>query len=486
MAQAGKQGAKIRNALSGLWRWSSPGRHKLAEEWWTTAFVTALSIIVAHHFRPIGALNEVALMAIGGAAAPEEIDLAREAREEPHAVVVVTIDRPTYESAFGARAPIDRCALKSQLEQVYGIHPKPDAVVIDIDISPAFPEPAKDEEKYAGLAEAQEQYLSDCETGLYAFLLAQKPVKTALLERKAADAAPAARSARHESWQALRQAKDQITFGVGDIPITFGMTTRYQGGPDTLCAVAQRAAGLPAHCERNGRRAIDPNTYYYRVRGLPTSRIEQLGVSLREAIEDALPERTGTSRRVVFFGIGEGEIDTFQTPIGSIHGVQLHAAAFATGLQPLEDTLVETAIGIVLDLALALTVGLGIAWCWRRYFECLRDTNEARRQLALVWIVAMLAGLATVIYVALRGSAALMSHGIWFSPLPIALGMFIEGCVRGPVVAAGGLLRDGVTASDPKSRMWGLGTKGWSRVMLGIWFAVVVYGVWLEFLEQGN
>jgi hypothetical protein len=282
-----------------------------------------------------------------------------------------------------------------------------------------------------------------------------------------------------------------VAFGSGDVPVSYGMTNTYFSSGDTLSGAVEKILGMTSRSRNHDDsmddgyvRVIDPRTYGH---GMKAKTI-QAGMS-REVItglvNDSLllrptPTDGFSPHRVVFFGIGEGDVDTFLTPVGKIYGVELHAAAFASRDQPKWAHLAS----VVLDLLLAFLMGFWISYCWRRYYTYSTRMTTAHQQYAGAWALFMVAGVAGAVILAVWLSLWFMAFGIWLSPLPIAIGMFLEGCVTGPVTQACKELRAssariGAHIQPAAPPSMAIKANIWRGVKICIWIGVVVWMVCL-------
>ena len=71
--------------------------------------------------------------------------------------------------------------------------------------------------------------------------------------------------------------------------------------------------------------------------------------------------------KAVFFGAAFGEVDTFVTPLGDLYGVEIHAAAFLSLLDPLSAN--NHLSEFLADIVFGFLFGFLIASCWEQYFK---------------------------------------------------------------------------------------------------------------------
>jgi len=315
--------------------------------------------------------------------------------------VVVRIDDETYNGDYAGRSPLDRCKLDKHLGSIYANNPK--VLIVDLDLSPA-PAPNRRER---GCQEQLDR------------LIRQHHAKTVLI--------PPFGSSDGAEWRKKMEADPKgVKFGKASVPVEFGLAVRGHVGQGSLVCVAANAARSTAPCTDKPVR-IDPRLY------LPGGLdLLDLG-SIKDLPKDGLRERV--EERVVFFGATYGsEEDLFLTPIGEVYGVELHAATYESRGDPTRirwKKLVE----IVLDIIMASIFGFVSLWCWTQYFVRVAGGGRAR-QTASVFVLLLLVAYSVLLFVTMWGSAALMIRfGFWLSPIPLAIGMFIDGFISGAPAA---------------------------------------------------
>jgi CHASE2 domain-containing sensor protein len=216
--------------------------------------------------------------------------------------------------------------------------------------------------------------------------------------------------------------KKGVKFASPAVPVQFGLAVRGHVGDGSLVRVAAAVAGTTVLRGAETVR-IDPRLY---LTGLTVAPIQYLPQSFPESLAE----------NVVFFGAAYGtEGDLFLTPIGEVYGVELHAATFESRQDP---TRVpgQSSVDLVLDLAFGWVFGF-VSWCcWAQYFKAVGDEGAAR-QLAGLWVLLLVTSYVLLVIASLGGATALLARfGIWLSPVPIAVGMFVDGFVSGAPGAA--------------------------------------------------
>jgi len=417
---------------------------------WKGTLAVVACIAILHCSDWLHAIDSYAFLAIGNVAARP----APAATSWPH-TVVVRIDEPSFHSRYAERSPLDRCELREQLQAIYDA--KPDVVVIDIDISPAL--------WLAKKKSPENEPEFGCETGLYADIAAaeRNGIHTVLMEPFETD--NAATASLHREWQ-LKMQDQGISVANADLPVAYGVTSSYFDDDHTLYAATRhrrilRGAATAPAAERHQER-IDPRTYAGTLRVVLTSWTDEDDATLTDTLHRWFwlkpHELDAESPRVVFFGAGYGTDNVHLTPVGEFYGVEVHAAAFVSERQPHPihpaalARVLALALALALDLVMALLFGAFFGRYWRQFFRsrlhgnALLSWSTGRPLLLLAAVLSLGAGVAVLLSWWLLGR-----FGIWLSPIPIAIGMFFEGCITESVAEASSLLTEPKEPHDKDS-----------------------------------
>ena len=442
------------------------GRY-IQEKWRATVFVASCVTIVNLGFNWLDAIESYAYLAVSN------LTSNRPAAPAPDPIVVVRIDEQTFRTRYRERSPLDRCTLSSQLAAIYAAEPH--LVVIDLDLSPV------DWTSHETGPEAEREIT--CQRRLEATLAGNASIRTVVMQPFASLDSNV--TARATEWRE-RLTDAGIRFGDAALPVSYGMTLKYFADDHTLNAEAQRNtneaqtahdADTPLH----KRRRIDTHAYSAKLLPVPTSLTDTPVPGTNEYSDDDLTAmltkvlpasaQDGTRNRVVFFGIGHGQEDTFLTPIGMLYGVEVHAAGFASPAS-LD---VSHVISFLIDIIFAGCFGLIIVACWNCYFAWHCDGQPLHGELAWISVVAVSLKKKLAVFGAVIFSFWLLAHaGLWLSPIPIAVGMLIESCMAGSVEAAIHRLRHQPAVAPPiaaadwkttlatrfNSAVWGLALVG--------------------------
>jgi hypothetical protein len=243
-----------------------------------------------------------------------------------------------------------------------------------------------------------------------------------------------------------RNLASTVTFGLAGLPVEYGLVIRQYCDPNTLAAAAYalsaKLKGSRKNCideeTRHSKRTtelIDPRKYLSGVVPVAVGSADNLSQRIEDALTADQPSNPTASQadfKAVFFGAAFGEGDTFVTPLGELYGVEIHAAAFLSLLDPLSTN--NHLSEFVVDIVFGFLFGFVIAWCWERYFKLRLSPDSDHRLSAPVWLVRLVVAVIIMAFVLTYFSLHLLaSCGIWLSPIPMAVGMLVESFVSGSV-----------------------------------------------------
>jgi hypothetical protein len=387
--------------------------------------VSALVYICHHHLHLLDAVDGYAFLGIGNLAAhytPQTV------ATRPM-VAVIEIDQQSHEQYYGGRSPLDRCELKRDLEDIYTQDVPPKLLVIDLDLSPVLPS------RY--LTSGENADADRCTSEITNLITQHLATHTVLITPF--DVMDPENKANIVAWQkSLEPLTNVVSFADPTISVRYGMVNGLACTFKTLAGAAfdHFPDKIPGdeNCLSEGDKELKINPKHYLS-------------SLRPVSVRQLPSRqpgapiTGTRQckplapfPVVFFGSITGDSDTYLTPLGTMYGVEVHAAAFMSLLQPTKG---NEWLAFTLDIVLGLILGLIIDYCWRRYFSLRFSSRAIQRQAAPWLIVAMFIVYSAVVCLfTVLSFFILLIGGIWLSPIPIALGMLIESFFNGAIAIA--------------------------------------------------
>jgi len=398
----------------------SAGTHHLP----AALMVAAIVSICHHQLHLLDAIDGYAYLAIGNLTANS---IAQENSNDP-TVGVILIDQKSNEDIYQERSPLDRCELKKDLETLYYLPKPPKLLVVDLDLSPSFSdspvdppessEPGKDPDNPAE-EDCDEQLLTllkQPHNGTHTVLMTPLNMLDPNTEQKIAD------------WKKKLEGLCFVSFADDPtIRVSYGLVNNIECNKNSLAATAYThypdKTTDPENClkDKTGHEQlrINPGQYFS---GLTPVSLSQL--PSRNGSQHSNHPQTALYLPVMFVGTSFGDSDTFLTPLGTMYGVEVHAAAFMSLLQP---TTHHDLSAFILDVLLGLLIGGIIAFFWHHYFSLRFSSSAVKRQwapwmilLLVIFLLPLVAGLTYLSFVLLRHC------NIWLSPIPIAVGMLIE------------------------------------------------------------
>lgn len=427
---------------AGLLAWAGhPWRNTIV----ASLFMACLSYLGHSIFAPFNAISYVALANISHLAA---LPAAPVLQTTPARFVVVGISASRYTREYRGQSPLPRCQLRDDLRSLYAA--KPRSLAIDFDLSPTI--------LAQTLADGGES--AGCEAEITKLLAENSKITTLITPFPV-------------EGKEFSQQKHQWMLGLCDKHVTFaepflnrgwgGVTYDWVPSPYALGnVVANRALGSPSdhgHATEDictKLQALGTETAAFIGNGYlsgdwespqwlehaphPTllnfAALSQL-VELRNW-ESAAPLPEGLEGKHVFLGAKYGVDDRFPTPVGERYGVDLHAAASASMLQPIAN--LSDLISLVMDFLIGLVFAKIVHFFWNGHFEavsghqCRSISINANRALAPLWLIAFVLAYSALICLAAAVSFSLLTYtGLWLAPVPIAIGMFIDGFLTGSV-----------------------------------------------------
>ncbi|MGV8920086.1 MAG: hypothetical protein ACOH2R_20155 [Pseudomonas sp.] len=386
--------------------WISKVTHHLP----AALMVSALVGIGHHSFHMLDAIDGYAYFSIGNLTAKST---SLNINNHPK-VAVVLIDPKSHEDFYKQRSPLSRCELKTDLAAIYALPDPPQLLVVDLDLSPALP--ADDPEGAK---------TKDCQAQLDALLMHHRSTRTVLMEpSRVLDTEG---QAIIDTWR--EQLSCFVAFGDPTLKISYGLLNTLDCKASSLAATAfanyrEKPEDIE-NCltEREHSLLVSPGQYLSGLRAVTLNNLPPRQVDARRNARTHYEELYRLP--VVFFGGSYDDSDSYLTPVGAMYGVEVHAAAFMSLLEPTSE--LKFVLDFALDIGLGLFFGRLITRSWQYYFS-LRFSEKAKsRQAAPYAIIGLTLGLLMVVTALTFFSFFLLrTFNIWLSPIPIAAGMLIE------------------------------------------------------------
>lgn len=339
---------------------------------------------------------------------------------------VFTITDLLYEQTYGQRSPLDRDALHRLFKDILcKDHGPPSVLAIDLDLSPGP----------AGTTES--------ETRLYDFLkapdcgddLPRQGTEMVLITPMKVRDKDLVRT-KHE-WMCEMCVADHIRFGLPYIYNVGGAVLKLREDPRLFPRQVHAAACRrgtwdcrpetpPSDCTDIGSicdvcAAGDYRYVNARADDDLCRRFSPLSFKAFEAVEPVPlrseqlgPDLDHLASRVVFVGGSYGVTDKYQTPVGTLAGVHLHAASAFSLAVPVRNF--NHAVSYILEILASTLFGAAAYVLARKY----RTTGSLPWLGANILIPSMLA----VIYFIAAGW--LLTFNVWLNPAPLVIGMEIH------------------------------------------------------------
>jgi hypothetical protein len=360
-------------------------RHGLAPMLFVVGLVTVM------HHSVLAPFSHLSLLVLSNVAA----DTSLPGANSRATIWLLSIDEPDFLGRYEERRPLMRCRLLEDLGNI--LAGKPKVLAIDLDLSP-LPAPTPLE---ACCQEKLDQLLKNSHTEIV--LIRPFPADN-----------PGLREKKSEWMGKLPKA----SFALPDIDVGVGVAVDFECNSSGLAEMARRAGGSENPCEHfEHRTALDFSAFRKAVFAQSISELLALGPTA---------EMKGAT---VFFGIRTGRADRVATPIGSEHGVVVHAARFAT-LEAGKKPWCHRLLNPILDLMWASLFSFAIFWVMPKYIRLRSQPDPLTPARVTIMLTLFAAGYGAVC-VLLVGLATVLAAlcGIITEPLLIAIGIGIDGFV---------------------------------------------------------
>lgn len=413
--------------------------HHIVDKWPETVLVAAVVTIMhlhPSHFGWFKAIDRYAYVVIGNLSTllgPVQNNSLKASLP----VVVVGIDSETHKSEYLERSPLNRCVIRDHLSKIYDLEPK--LVIVDLDLSPG-PKPGTE----AQPSKPHKHSPSKKDYGWGDEITCQRELNDFIKERTREGAKIVIAAPFGDEWSddqkewVCEMERANVRFGSAKLPVEYGVVLSHYTDPRTLAQTAKALLNdieyIPEKCgDGNPFQPSEANSALLNFKAYQP-------VPLAIELANWNEEKGKPHGDVVFFGAMYGEEDRHLTPVDELYGVNLHAVAFVSAFYKVNehDTFWGHIQSFCLDVLFAFIFGIVIAKCWHRYFILRLDSTSAtKQQFAPVYVIALLAGVLMGILLLLWISLYFLSeHGIWTSPVPIAIGMLFESFVSGSVAQA--------------------------------------------------
>lgn len=466
-------------------RWLEDYRHHLKSSFYVATVVASIVHILYKLELPLELPETMFMAAVAELYVPSP-PKQKDARSH---FALVEIDQKHHQEHYKGLSPLNRCQLTKDLKRLLA-NPELRVLAIDFDLSPVDVEGYQNAWKNLGTRvtadtdtarEAQCKSMESKETDLHRCQCELESVLTHPRNSgRIITITPLSPTQGRKSGERWDNTTDfpHVEFGSPDLVNRFGMVHDYLYPPPgyvggdlplaeliarRLCSEDKLPSSAHARCqavprpEQPAAAHADPRP--------PNKKFKKEAISFYEvrylhkagqplAMDDAClkaPPLDGSMTKpaycdihFILLGGSYGLEDTHLTPLGHMTGAQTHAAIAAqmrAHKRHLEGYLGDIALG-------GLVFGPLVHWAWRQYFlqraQVVRSRAPWRHpKVAYLWLLGLCAGLALALAVLVFCFTRVYAEtGIWFSAVPMALGMLIEAMVSGSVHVANHLIRD--------------------------------------------
>jgi hypothetical protein len=428
-------------------------------------FFTSLVMACAVHLaKPVIEPFEVAMRSLVASVATGMVDPPS---DEHLDLAVLRIDQHHFDDpkeGYGGRSPLDRGRLLADLKALLQAQPGLESIGFDLDLSPTV----------LGQPDADE-------LALYREL-GRLPIRFTLIlpleEQKQADFI--------EWFDAQFKDAPNVQLAHPEIVTSFGLATRLRADPrcPSLGIAMQQRAAAPAEGNRTCRTVQTGHCRGDTCRDLAYHHLARLRSTIEPLYADdrllPLPRQIEALKarplRTVLIGAAYGTDDVFETAVGPMYGVDVHAASMLG-----EPERYSHVADFIADLFIGMVFGWLVASFWRRYFRVAAG-RSSRWPPELAWIplaglILLLSGL--WILLSFVSVGLLTRFNLWFNPTAMMLGMLLDAFVVGSVHVAEHELSHGAPPRAPsaarvrgpvlQTMQWGL-----AQVPFALWLSVVI------------
>jgi hypothetical protein len=380
--------------------------------------------------------------------------------------VVLEVTRQNYETTYNSTSPLNRTSLKSELSPILTNTDTAKLVVIDLDISPATP----------GQDTREIDALLDSSTGPPVVLVVPAFQGTAALQK------------RQSEWMKARCEADRhgrpVYFGFPYLSGEGGVILRYSEHYPSLGNVAlwattrefpQGSSLLPTSCDvpmhpdaicefHKGAQDLDLLREHFKLirEHCATSPIDFETVAPGRLVRRPLETGVGDlakepKENVVFIGGTYDGRDIHLTGAGPMDGVYVHTAIYSSKVTTLPHLYV-----FLFEITLGVLLGFGLSGLFSAVTDADHSYKSYLHHQALS--AAMVAWARSLFFLLLAflliigatavmifGSSWFLWHGSWLNPVPLVIGMLIDGIVASRSVTA---VHDHTIARFPAKVWW--------------------------------
>jgi hypothetical protein len=386
-------------------------------------------------------------------------------KSQPYTAIVLVISKDLFEIEFGGTTPIDRLKLNKYVQEIQQLIPKPRVLVLDFDLSPTVTGRLGPNNDLRGsISISQPQGQIDLEK--YFDSMNVPEYKGSQIRGQESSNSPKyivlGTTTRNEHevnsdgtrWETIKEkwekqlASRGVNFGCSYLSFDtmFGTILKFKDEPASIANVANALVKgytyfQPGRCESSGiSKGVDLKAINF-AESLAKQRVGlcalDLGIGIRGCLDQLQMQGLITEKTVLFLGGNYSDGDRYQTinQLPPLPGVILHAFIYDSILHPQEPLHFWA---FLLDIVIGLILGAALEVLWKS-FHASSSGTAIRTSVVLVALTLVFVSLWAVSHF----STFLLTHGLWFNPAIVAIGLLLHTFVSS--------LKGAQHVNDPRS-----------------------------------
>lgn len=401
----------------------------IAEQWKSVLFSAALAGIL-EHFGYLKIFAKFSWFIVASLAAQQPSDGIF---LEDAIAVVVTVNENRFLSHYGEKRPLDRCALRDDIQSI--LNKKPYRLAIDFDMSPLLNPNDSERNCQKNLDQLLDKYHE------IIAILTPFSAKGDLKEIK-------------HRWMLERCAAGGH-FADGSLNRSFGMINEHVIGTepmlrsrfaeqlkfglnDLICEKIVSAKTIDENkwLEENGESLLQESRETEPINFLAA----QKKIALLEIGTNNFENVKNIKEHIVLFGGNWGLDDQYITSLGELPGVAVHGARLVSLDLPANTP--GPFFGFLIDVCIALSFSLVVKRFWNSYIKATRFDHEIEQVThghlysaigTFVICSFIVTYLLLVFYFILASKHLYLRYGVMLTPLVMAIAILFDGFVSAPI-----------------------------------------------------
>ncbi len=369
------------------------------------AVFVASCVVILHHCRLLDGLD----IATFQLAQPQlkflvPLKSLGEPRSESDSIKVVTINDKLYETRFKQTSPLDRCELYCIFKKI--LENKPKVLAVDLDLSPGPEEITVEETELYNL-------LKQNNNTEIVLITPVKVYSDDLIAKKA-------------QWMEEMCKKEHIRFGLPYLHSVKGMVLKHLSDPRSFASQIDQATNKSGKSDSSNKRIYCKkdnhlncfncfvNTKVSTDESLKTKKLNYKFPYYIERIRvENIDNTNKLKEHVVLFGGSYGSTDKYETPVGTLAGVFIHAASYYSVANPVDEYHVMNYF-----IEIGVSTLLGAVFClFARWYLNTRSLHSIVFNLIFQLIL---------MNVFILFASIFLRFNLWIHPVALIIGMGIH------------------------------------------------------------